>query len=213
MDQISLYLPGIMLAYSACLLGLATPGPNILAVIGTSMSAGRGQGVALALGVSAGSFCWALLTAGGLTALLAAYASALTVIKIAGGAYLLWLAYKSLRAAASAHDIQPTTLSGLSGEPLGYFVRGLTVQMTNPKAALTWIAIMSLGLHDQAPLWVALSIVIGTTVFSLIGYYLYAVAFSTTTMVRVYSKGRRWIQGALGAFFAFAGIRLLTSRL
>jgi amino acid exporter len=213
MDQISLYLPGIILAYSACLLGLASPGPNIMAVIGTSMSAGREQGVALALGVSAGSFCWALLTAGGLTALLAAYASALTVIKIAGGAYLLWLAYKSFRAAASAHDIQPTTLSGLAGDPFGYFVRGLTVQMTNPKAVLAWIAIMSLGLHDKAPLWVALSIVIGTTVLSLIIHYLYAVAFSTTTMVRVYSKGRRWIQGALGAFFAFAGIRLLTSRL
>jgi threonine/homoserine/homoserine lactone efflux protein len=90
MDQISLYLPGILLAYSACLLGLASPGPNVLAVIGTSMSVGRSRGIALALGVSAGSFCWALLTAGGLTALLAAYASALTVIKIAGGAYLLW---------------------------------------------------------------------------------------------------------------------------
>ena len=106
-----------------------------------------------------------------------------------------------------------SALSGLAGEPLGYFVRGLTVQMTNPKAALTWIAIMSLGLHDRAPLWVALSIVIGTTALSLVGYHLYAVAFSTTTMARVYSKGRRWIQGALGVFFALAGIRLLTSRL
>ncbi|MEN3378944.1 MAG: hypothetical protein V7604_4299, partial [Hyphomicrobiales bacterium] len=47
---------------------------------------------------------------------------------------------------------------------------------------------------------------------SIVIHYLYAVAFSTSTMVRVYSKGRRWIQGALGAFFAFAGIRLLTSR-
>jgi threonine/homoserine/homoserine lactone efflux protein len=212
MDQIPLYLPGILLAYSACLLGLASPGPNILAVIGTSMSVGRSQGIALALGVSAGSFCWALLTAGGLTALLAAYASALTVIKIAGGVYLLWLGYKSFRAALSAHDIQPTTLSGLTKDHRGYFVRGLTVQMTNPKAVLAWIAIMSLGLHDNAPLWVALSIVIGTTLLSIVIHYLYAVAFSTSTMVRVYSKGRRWIQGALGAFFAFAGIRLLTSR-
>jgi amino acid exporter len=212
MDQISLYLPGIMLAYSACLLGLASPGPNVVAVIGTSMSVGRREGTALALGASAGSFCWALLTAGGLTALLAAYASALSAIKIAGGAYLIWLAYKSFRAAASAHDIQPTTLSGPAG-PTGYFARGLTVQMTNPKAALAWIAIMSLGLHDNAPLWVAFSIVTGTTVLSTVIHYLYAVAFSTTTMVRVYSRGRRWIQGALGAFFALAGIRLLTSRL
>src|SRR5882762_2042208 len=113
MDQIFLYLPGILLAYSACLLGLTSPGPNVLAVIGTSMSIGRGPGIALAFGVAAGSFCWALLTAGGLTALLAAYASALTVIKVAGGVYLLWLAYKSFRAAASVHGLTPTTLSGL----------------------------------------------------------------------------------------------------
>jgi threonine/homoserine/homoserine lactone efflux protein len=154
-----------------------------------------------------------LLTAGGLTALLSAYAAALTVIKIAGGAYLLWLAYKSFRAAASVHDIAPTTLSGSRPGAFGYFVRGLTVQLTNPKAALAWIAIISLGLHEDAPLWVGLSIVMGTTVLSIIIHGLYAVAFSTTAMVRLYSKGRRWIQAALGAFFALAGMRLLTSRL
>lgn len=137
MDATGSYLAGIMLAYSAFLLSIMSPGPNILAVLGTSMSVGRRPGIALALGVAAGSFTWAVLTAVGLSALLAAYASALTAIKIVGGAYLLWLAYKSLRAAASRHDI----------------------------------------------------------------------------MVRIYGRARRWIQGALGALFAVAGIRLLTSRL
>jgi threonine/homoserine/homoserine lactone efflux protein len=37
-------------------------------------------------------------------------------------------------------------------------------------------------------------------------------AFSTRVMVRAYSRARRWIQGALGAVFAVAGIKLLTSR-
>jgi threonine/homoserine/homoserine lactone efflux protein len=212
MDQISIYLPGILLAYSVFFVAIVSPGPNILAVIGTSMSVSRKAGIALALGVATGSFCWAMLTALGLSALLASYASALTIIKIAGGFYLLWLAYKSFRSAASAHDIEATTLSGSTRSVLGYAIRGLTIQMTNPKAALAWIAIIALGLQKNAPLWVGLSIVIGTSVLSVIIHWVYAVAFSTPVMVRLYSKARRGIQGVLGAFFAFAGIRLLTNR-
>ena len=96
MSEISVYLPGILLAYSAFFLAIASPGPNVLAVIGTSMGVGRTSGLALALGVAAGSFLWALLTACGLSALLASYASALTAIKIAGGLYLLWLALQGV---------------------------------------------------------------------------------------------------------------------
>ena len=212
MDQISVYLPGIILAYSAFLLSIMSPGPNILAIMGTSMSIGRSPGIALALGVASGSFCWGILTATGLSALLAAYAVALTAIKIAGGFYLLWLAYKSFRAAASRHDIEAKKLDGESLRPRGYYLRGLTIQMTNPKAALAWIAIISLGLETGAPIWVAVSIVAGTTVLSVVIHCIYAMAFSTKRMVRIYGKARRWIQSTLGAFFTFAGLKLLSSR-
>ena len=136
MSDNSLYLPGILLAYSAFLLAIASPGPNILAVIGTSMEVNRASGVALALGVASGSFTWALLTVFGLSAILATYASALFLIKIFGGAYLLWLAYKSFKSAASRHDIEPAELVGGRRSPFGYFKRGYLIQMTNPKAAL-----------------------------------------------------------------------------
>ena len=84
--------------------------------------------------------------------------------------------------------------------------------MTNPKAALAWIAIISLGLQADAPLWVGVVMVIGTGALSILIHCLYALAFSTATMVRLYGKARRWIQGALGAFFCIAGIKLLSSR-
>ena len=212
MDAVSIYLPGILLAYTTFLVAIASPGPNVLAIIGTSMSVGRRSGTALALGVAAGSFCWALLAAVGLSALLASYAAALTAIKIAGGLYLLWLSYKSFRSAASPHDIEARTLSGATRTPFGYGMRGFTIQMTNPKAALAWIAIISLGLRQHAPMWVAFAIVVGTSILSVIIHWMYAVAFSTPVMVRAYSRARRWIQGALGAVFAVAGLKLLTSR-
>ncbi|MFM9941503.1 MAG: LysE family translocator [Hyphomicrobiaceae bacterium] len=213
MDTISTYLPGIALAYSAFLLSIMSPGPNVLAVMGTSMSVGRPAGLALGFGVATGSFCWAMLTATGLSALLASYAIALTIIKIAGGLYLLWLAYKAARSAAARHDIEARTLANAPTSPIGFFLRGFTIQMTNPKAALAWIAIISLGLQPDAPLWVAVTIVVGTTLLSILIHAVYALLFSSPGMIRVYSKARRVIQGTLAAFFAFAGIKLLASRL
>ena len=212
MDQFTVYLPGLLLAYSAFLLAIASPGPNVLAILGTSMSEGRRAGVALAVGIAAGSTAWAFLTVVGLSALLAAYAAALTAIKIAGGLYLLWLAYKAFRSAASAHAIATTTLGGADRRPWATGLRGLTIEMTNPKAVLAWIASMSLGLQHDAPLWVGAALVGGTSALSFVIHYLYAVAFSTAAMVRLYGKARRSIQAALGAFFCVAGIKLLTSR-
>jgi threonine/homoserine/homoserine lactone efflux protein len=212
MHDLQLYLPGILLAYAAFLLALASPGPNVLAVIGTAMSVSRSSGLALAMGVAAGSFTWAILTVFGLSALLATYASALLAIKIFGGLYLLWLAYKSFKSAASDLDIEAIAVAGKRRSALGYFRRGYTVQMTNPKAALSWIAIISLGLQEGAPVWVAAAIVTGTFILSVLIHALYAIAFSTPAMVRLYGKSRRAIQSVLGTFFAFAGLKLLTSR-
>jgi threonine/homoserine/homoserine lactone efflux protein len=212
MDEILLYLPGILLAYSAFLLAIMSPGPNVLAVMGTSMALGRKAGMALALGVGAGSFLWSALTASGLSTILAAYAQALIVIKIGGGLYLLWLAFKAFRSAASARDLNVSGAGGESRSLRAFFLRGLTIQMTNPKAVMAWIAIISLGLQAGAPIWVGLSIVIGTSVLSIVIHCCYAMLFSTVPMIRLYAKARRWIQAALGTFFAIAGLRLLTSR-
>lgn len=132
MDDISRHLPGIILAYTTFLVAIASPGPNILAVLGTSMSVGRRSGIALALGVAAGSFCWAMLSVVGLSALLASYASALRTIKLGGGLYLLWLAYKSFRSAASRHDIEARTLAGSTRRPLGYAMCASIQRHGNP---------------------------------------------------------------------------------
>lgn len=212
MEHISPYLPGILLSYGAFLMAIASPGPNVLAVIGTSMAVNRSSGMALAMGVATGTLTWAVLTAVGLSALLATYASALFLIKIFGGLYLLWLAYKAFRSAASAHDIDAAELAGGRRTALGYARRGYVIQMTNPKAALAWIAIISLGLTPGAPLWVAGVIVGGTFLLSVVIHMLYALAFSTPVMVLAYGRARRGIQAALGTFFAFAGLRLLTDR-
>jgi amino acid exporter len=211
MDQLFHYLSGILLAYGAVAVGILSPGPNVLSIIGTSMGAGRWQGMALARGIAAGSFLWALLTWIGLVTVLTAFAATLVAIKIAGAAYLLWLAFKAFRSATRSGDAPIHGLDEAESKR-SYFLRGLTVQMTNPKAAFSWIAVMSLGLEADAPIWVGAAIVLGTTVISTVGHLTYAVAFSTEKMIASYRKARRWIEAGFGTFFCFASYKMLTAK-
>ncbi len=211
MDSVAFYLPGILLAYGVAAVNFLSPGPNILAIMATSMSEGRRQGQALAWGVASGSTFWATLTWGGLMTLIAAYAAVLVAVKIAGGLYLLWLAFNAFRSAAQAEEPKARTFAG-DKSSRAFFLRGVTIQITNPKAALAWIATMSLGLEADAPLWVGLSIVVGTIMISIAGHQFYALAFSTQPIIAAYRRARRWIQAGIGTFFCFASYKVLTSK-
>ena len=206
------YLLGIGLSYAACLLAIASPGPNILAVMGTSMSVGRKAGMALAIGVAMGSLSWGLLTVLGLAALLSSYAFMLIGLKIIGGLYLLWLAFGAFKSSVSSPDIRSKAMSCEYQTPRGNAIRGYTVNMTNPKAALSWVAIIALGLPPEAPLWVVLVIVLGCSGLSIAVHLTYALMLSATVMSSLYLRARRGLQATLGAFSPLAGLKLLFSR-
>ncbi|MBP5856148.1 LysE family transporter [Marivibrio halodurans] len=211
MDAPSPHLTGILLAYGVFTVGIFSPGPNILAIIGTAMSESRRAGKALALGIATGSFLWSMLAWLGLTTLIAAYADLMTTIRIAGALYLFWLGFKAFRSAARSGPI-PAAGTGGATTLMGLFRRGLTIQMTNPKAALTWTATMSLAVTPDAPIWVGACVVVGATLLSFAGHLGYALAFSTKPMVAAYLRARRWIEAGLGLFFWSAGAKLLSDR-
>lgn len=202
------HLASLLLALGIFSVGFISIGPNILAIMGTSMARGRRHGVALALGIGTGSGIWATLTVAGLTALVAAYAGAILLLKVFGVLYLLWLAAKAFRSAATPNVEAQAMAAG--GDHL--YRRGLLIQMTNPKAALHWIAIVGIGLGADAPLWVGIALIASTTLLSLLGHVAYAVIFSTEPVVGFYRRARRWIEAGLGVFFTFAAYKLATFR-
>jgi len=212
LSELSFYLPGIFLIYGIFFLQNATPGPNVLAVIGTSMSAGRLSGFAVSFGVAAGTLTWSTASVLGLSAIVANYGQFLFYIKIAGGCYLLYLALKAFRSACSTTDFDALSIQKTKHTFFGYFRKGYLLNLTNPKAALGWIAIVSLGLESNSPLWVLFAIIIGTTILSLGVHIIYTLLFSSPRMVSVYIKARRPIQGVLGGLFSFASYKLFTAR-
>ncbi len=203
----------LALVYGAYLLATASPGPSNMAIMGVAMRDGRRPALVLAAGVMTGSLCWAMLAATGLSAVLATYAQALWTIKIVGGVYMLYLA---LRAGKSALRTSAAT-SGMAAEcdarPYRALYRqGVLMHLGNPKAIMSWMAIMSLGLRQGAPEQVLPAIIGGCALLGVTIFGGYALLFSTAPMIAFYTRVRRWIEGTLALLFALAGLELLISR-
>ena len=207
MDTLLSLLP----VYAAYVLATASPGPSNMAIMATAMQHGRRSALSLAAGVVTGSMSCAALAATGVSALLAAYAHALYAIKILGGIYLLYLAWKAAKSAFEPRDFAlaaPDTVPNAGS----LYRRGLLLHLTNPKAVLAWIAIISLGLRPDAAPHAMAWVLVGCATLSVLVFGTYALAFSTAVMVRGYRRARRWINAALAGFFALAGVRLLMSK-
>ena len=81
------------------LLLTASPGPGVLYVVARCVSQGRRAGFASMFGIESGEVLWLMATATGIAALLAASVSALTFLRFAGAAYLIYLGVQRWRAA------------------------------------------------------------------------------------------------------------------
>ena len=128
-------------------------------------------------------------------------------------AVLLYLAYRSARSALAA--TRPQTFSRAEVPRVGYaalYRRGVLLHLTNPKAVLAWMAIMTLGLKPDATLYTLAAILGGCFVLGIIINGGYALVFSTSRMVYTYQKAQRWIEGMMAVFFGFAGLRLLSAK-
>lgn len=204
------YLPHILTAYGVFLMGVMSPGPNSLAVMGYSMSVSRPAGLAASLGIGTGTLIWSSLSVTGLTLVLTTFAELALILKIAGGGYLIYVGIKSLRASLKSSDLQVHQARG-GKRMFHYYRRGFLVQMSNPKAALFWLSIMSLVLQPGAPHWVGAAIIIGTTILSASWYGLLALLFSTNVVLGFYRRARRSIDAVMGGFFVLIGGRILLS--
>lgn len=208
--MIAEWLPNLIAAWGVQLLGVLSPGPGVALILGFATTEGRTAALTACLGIAAGAICLALLTTLGLAATLSEVAWAMALVKIAGAAYLSWLAWKAFGRAVSP-AARPISVSAhrVKGRAV---LAGYTMQMTNPKAIAYWIAIAALAELHAAPLPVLAIFVAGATFNSFFGHGAWAVALSSRPFLSVYARARHWIDGALGVFFALVAFKLATSR-
>src|SRR6266403_501554 len=90
-------LSTLVLFAAACLALTATPGPDMLLIASRSVSQGRAAGFASLAGIQVGTYCHALAAAFGLSQLFLAVPFAYDIVRYAGAAYLLYLAWKTFQ--------------------------------------------------------------------------------------------------------------------
>jgi threonine/homoserine/homoserine lactone efflux protein len=188
------------------------PGPNLMAVSSISLGSGRKAGVMTAAGVASGVFVWAVLFTIGIGAFLKAFPETITAMKLLGGGYLLYLgaralfqAWRGSKAGGGSASMRTTGLRA--------FGTGFVVVLTNPKAALMWIAV-SIFLAS-ANLSNTQFLVIGACVSlsAMTIYGTYALLFSTGIAMRIYGRSIHFIEAGFGAVFGALGAKLITDGL
>lgn len=131
--------PAVVLPFLAAVsLIELTPGPNMGWLALVAMSKGRLAGLAAVGGVTLGLATWMVAAAFGLTTVLTSLPFLYQIIRWSGVIFLLWLGWEAWSGAGRgriSHEADPETLWGL-------FLRGLTGNLLNPKAALFYVALL-----------------------------------------------------------------------
>jgi threonine/homoserine/homoserine lactone efflux protein len=121
-------------------LGLVlTPGPNMIYLVSRSVTQGRRAGLISLLGVLAGFLCYLLAAALGVAAVFALVPALYTTVKLAGAAYLLWLAWKTVRP-GGVSAFSPRELP--DDPPRRLFTMGLVTNLLNPKIAVLYVSLL-----------------------------------------------------------------------
>ncbi|MEM8792806.1 MAG: LysE family translocator [Pseudomonadota bacterium] len=194
----------------AFLIAAGSPGPATLAVMGTSMLRGRRAGYALSAGLTLGLAFWGWLAAAGFGALLVHWAPGMLALRLIGGAYLLYLAWQSAKSALREEDVSISAVA--AEEPRRMFLRGLLLNLTNPKALLAWAAVIAIGIGPTSTPGEIATIVSVCTAIGLVIYLGYAAFFSTNRVMRTYRSARRSIEGIFAALFGAAAMKLIFGR-
>ena len=121
----------------AVLAMLVTPGPNMAFLLSHSAAYGPRGGLAVASGIAGADVIMTLLTATGVTAIIASWPPAFDVLRYAGAVYLLWLAFKAVRA-----PVQAMVAGEIQTSMRKVFMRATAGSLINPKPLLFFMVFL-----------------------------------------------------------------------
>lgn len=185
-----------------------TPGPDVLYIVTSSLRSGVKAGIVAGLGITSGCFVHVFAAALGVSALLAASATAFTVLKWVGAAYLLYVGIKLLRARPGEWHVEtdgkgPTRLRDV-------FMGAFWTNVLNPKVAIFFLAFVPQFIAPETPDKALAFIALGAlfNVNSLPVNFGWAAAAAWMARQGAVRRGMHWLDRVAGAMFIGFGARL-----
>ena len=206
----------LLLFIAAGLLLNLTPGPDVLYIVANALRGGARVGMVAALGITAGCFVHIFAAAVGVSALMAASATAFTLLKWLGAAYLVYVGVRLLFSKADdaiklgAPNARSTRATGQK-DYRAVFLRGFWTNALNPKVALFFLAFLPQFIAptvEHKPLaFLLLGLLFNFNgLWVNLGWALGAAWLAGRAML--VQKSMHWLDRIAGALFIGFGIKL-----
>ena len=184
------------------------PGPDSLLIMTRSATQGWRAGFVATWGIGTGVFVHIFAAAIGLSAILATSATAFTVVKYAGAAYILWMAYGLLRSKKGGETVV------MASSALPYrkiFAQGFLTNVLNPKVAVFFLAFMPQFIDAHSPSKALAFITLGL-IFDLNGMlWCHALAWATahaSSRLKPSATTALLLSRVTGGLFVWLGVKL-----
>lgn len=191
--------------------GMIVPGPDFMMITSMALSRGRRAGLLAALGIAAGVLVYTVLCTFGLGMVFAKMQWLIMVVRLCGGAYLVYLGVQLWRSSFKAPVAELNQRSPLNKQRNPFLV-GLLTNMTNPKALAFFTSVFALTLPPNANGETQAAIIFITSTMPILWFGFVTFGLSTLAMRKVYLRASRWIDRVSGTFLALFGLRLMFSR-
>ncbi|WP_058045457.1 LysE family translocator [Streptomyces roseifaciens] len=188
-----------------------TPGPNMIYLVSRSITQGRRAGLVSLLGVAVGFFVYLLAAVAGLATLFSLVPAVYTALKLAGAAYLAYLAWKTLKpGGVSAFDPKP-----LPPDPARkLFTMGLVTNLLNPKIAILFISVLPQFIDPDRGSVAGQSLVLGLTLIAVAVTGNALIAMSAGSIAGFLRRRPRWLRMqryVMGTVLAGISVRVATT--
>ena len=199
--------PAHLIAFNIALLAaLLSPGPAMLMAIRTTLSAGRRAGILFGIGLGAVAAGWTAAALLGLNVIFQMFPFAYMALKLAGAAYLVWLAVSTWRHAAepirTAGDVSTGNL----------VLAGALVNLANPKSVLFASAVLLVIFPPDMTISAKVIIVFNQFVVESVAYLAFATLLSTRPARDGFLRLKPGLDRITAAVLGALGLRLILDR-
>lgn len=209
--------PQLLMFIAAGWLLNLTPGPDVLYIVSSAMRSGVRAGIIAALGIVSGCFVHVFAAALGVGALLATSATAFTVLKWAGAAYLAWMGVRLLLCPGAGMAV--ATPAGVpAASPAAdlwrVYRQGFLTNVLNPKVALFFLAFVpqfiAPGTEDKVTVFLLLGLLFNLNSLPINFGYAWLAGLASRRLGAV-QRAMSWMDRAAGLMFIGFGLRLALS--
>ncbi|MGR5284412.1 LysE family translocator [Vibrio maritimus] len=204
------YMP-ILAITGALTLGAMSPGPSFIFVARRAISLSRRHGTFTALGMGTGALVLSVAALLGLQTIFSLMPVSYLIFKIAGGCYLLFLAFGIVRSARI--PLQTIDATPYQDIPLfRSYLLGLGTQLRNPKTAMVFASVFTTLLPQNIPTYFYIVVPICTFLSNAGWYLIVALVLSASRPRQAYLNFKKFIDYFSGSAMGGLGLKLIISR-